>query len=317
MSTTEETKKDNTPPSQGDDDDNATDNAGGNAGAAVKDPVKAAEKKAKREAEKKEKAEKIRLKQEKEKEAAAAKAKLEAEGGAKKKEEKKKPSAASTADEAPFVNTTPKGQKKDMTTPMAASYNPLAVEAAWYDYWYAQGFFTPNESRRGRPKYVIVIPPPNVTGSLHLGHALMCAVEDALVRWRRMKGDDVLWVPGTDHAGISTQKVVEARLWAEKKQTRHDLGREEFTKLVWQWKEKYGARICEQLRVVGASLDWSRQAFTMDDNLSRAVTHSFVQFFDDGLIYRADRLVNWCWYALTAHCRRCVRAICFVCPVPN
>ena len=109
-----------------------------------------------------------------------------------------------------------------------------------------------------------------------------------------MKGDDVLWVPGTDHAGISTQKVVEAKLWADHKKTRHDLGRDEFVKLVWQWKEKYGARICEQLRKVGSSVDWTRLAFTMDDNLSRAVIESFVRFFDQGLIYRADRLVNWC-----------------------
>jgi valyl-tRNA synthetase len=139
-----------------------------------------------------------------------------------------------------------------------------------------------------------------VTGSLHLGHALMVAVEDALVRWRRMKGDDVVWVPGTDHAGISTQKVVEAKVWNEQKKTRADFGRDEFVKIVWQWKEKYGARICEQLRLVGASLDWTRLAFTMDENLSRAVVESFIRFFDDGLVYRADRLVNWCCALETA-----------------
>jgi valyl-tRNA synthetase len=198
------------------------------------------------------------------------------------------------------VNTTPAGQKKDMSGPMAASYNPVAVEAAWGEWWEASGFYKPTPERAGKNKFVIVIPPPNVTGSLHLGHALTNSVQDTLVRWRRMCGDDTVWIPGTDHAGIATQRVVESRLWKEEKKTRHDLGRDAFVARVWQWKEKYGSYICKQLRLLGSSLDWDREAFTMDANLSRAVTECFVRFFDDGLIYRADRLVNWCCALETA-----------------
>jgi valyl-tRNA synthetase len=139
----------------------------------------------------------------------------------------------------------------------------------------------------------MVIPPPNVTGSLHLGHALTTAVEDTITRWNRMKGKVTVWIPGTDHAGIATQSVVEKRLKKNEGITRHDLGREEFIKKVWEWKNLYGNKITSQIRYLGASVDWSREAFTMDNNLSRAVTEAFVKFYEDGLLYRDTRLINW------------------------
>src|SRR5690606_32886483 len=136
-------------------------------------------------------------------------------------------------------------------------------------------------------------PPPNVTGSLHLGHALTNSIEDTLTRWHRMRGDVTLWVPGTDHAGIATQSVVEKKLKRDEGLTRHALGRDEFINRVWQWKEQYGNRITSQIRHLGASVDWSREAFTMDEKLSRAVNEAFCRFHEDGLLYRARRLVNW------------------------
>jgi len=261
----------------------------------------AAEKLAKREAKKAAKAAKIaaaKAKKEAREAAQKAKAAAKAANGGDDDDDNKKKSGKDDIPE--FVNTTPAGEKKDLTAEMASSYHPPAVEAAWYAWWQKQGYFTPTAEANGRPKYVIVIPPPNVTGSLHLGHALTNSVQDALVRWRRMKGDDVLWVPGTDHAGIATQRVVEKRMWNDSKQTRHDLGRTDFVKKVWEWKEMYGSKIYNQLRRLGSSLDWTRTAFTMDDNLSAAVTECFVRFFEEGLIYRADRLVNWCCTLETA-----------------
>ena len=142
-------------------------------------------------------------------------------------------------------------------------------------------------------KFVMVIPPPNVTGSLHLGHALTNSVEDAITRFHRMKGKTALWVPGCDHAGIATQVVVEKKLWREEKLTRHDLGRSKFIEKVWQWKNEKGHRIYEQLKKMGSSLDWSRTAFTMDPMLCRAVVEAFVRLHQDGTIYRSTRLVNW------------------------
>eukprot|EP00604_Paraphysomonas_vestita_P004168 CAMPEP_0174821978 /NCGR_PEP_ID=MMETSP1107-20130205/11936_1 /TAXON_ID=36770 /ORGANISM="Paraphysomonas vestita, Strain GFlagA" /LENGTH=974 /DNA_ID=CAMNT_0016039717 /DNA_START=170 /DNA_END=3095 /DNA_ORIENTATION=- len=142
-------------------------------------------------------------------------------------------------------------------------------------------------------KFVMVIPPPNVTGSLHLGHALTSTIEDTLTRWYRMRGYVALWVPGVDHAGIATQSVVEKRLMKDNKLTRHDLGRENFVKKVWEWKETYGSRICQQERLLAASVDWSRETFTMDPKCCRAVTEAFVRFYEDGLIYRDTRLINW------------------------
>ncbi|KAL3869903.1 hypothetical protein ACJMK2_042527 [Sinanodonta woodiana] len=193
---------------------------------------------------------------------------------------------------------TPLGEKKDTKCSMPDSYNPSYVEAAWYEWWVKSGFFKPEYAGEdfrdpSREKFIIVIPPPNVTGSLHLGHALTEAVQDAIVRWHRMKGKVVLWNPGCDHAGIATQVVVEKKLWKERKLTRHDLGREEFVKEVWKWKEEKGDRIYHQLKKVGGSYDWDRACFTMDPKLSRAVLEAFVRLHEQGLIYRSVRLVNW------------------------
>lgn len=235
---------------------------------------------------------------EKEAKLAAKQAKVAAStpaGEKKAKAEKKK----KEEEETPFVNTTPKGEKKDVTQPMSNSgYDPIAVEAAWYDWWEAQGFFKPQFTPDGKikpeGKFYVPAPPPNVTGSLHIGHALTTAIQDALVRWNRMLGKTTLFVPGFDHAGISTQSVVEKRLWKSSGKTRHDLGREEFLKVVWEWKEDYQGRITNQLKRLGGSYDWSRVAFTMDENLSKAVVETFCRLHEDGILYRANRLVNWC-----------------------
>jgi len=196
-----------------------------------------------------------------------------------------------------FTDSTPEGQRKDITGEFPPTYQPRYVEAAWGAWWEAQGFFRPDVQRGvdtpTEEKFVMVIPPPNVTGSLHVGHALMAAVEDTITRWHRMCGRVSLWVPGTDHAGIATQSVVEKKLKKEEQLTRHDLGRDAFVQRVKDWKDRYGNRICQQIRLMGASVDWSREAFTMDDKLSRAVLEAFCRFHDDGLLYRANRLVNW------------------------
>jgi len=216
--------------------------------------------------------------------------------GKKKKDDAK--SKALTLPKPEFVNTTPKGHKKDLSaTPMADAYHPQAVEAAWQDWWEECGFYSCDpktaEGKSDDEKFVMVIPPPNVTGSLHLGHALTAAVEDTLTRWHRMLGHSTLYVPGTDHAGIATQSVVEKMLMKETKQTRHDLGREEFIKKVWEWKGEYGNRITTQLRRLGSSVDWNRERFTMDEMCSKAVIEAFNRFHEDGLLHRAERLGNW------------------------
>ncbi len=172
---------------------------------------------------------------------------------------------------------------------MDKSYSPGDIEARIYARWEASGWFAP---RGPGASYAIVIPPPNITGTLHMGHAFQDTIMDALTRFHRMSGDDTLWQPGTDHAGIATQMVVERQLNAEGL-TRHDLGREAFIGRVWRWKEQSGGTISRQMRRLGASVDWSRDRFTMDEALSRAVTESFVRLYDDGLIYRGKRLVNW------------------------
>ena len=172
---------------------------------------------------------------------------------------------------------------------LSKSYDPHAIEQRIYDTWERASDFAP--SGQGKP-YCIMIPPPNVTGSLHMGHAFQDTLMDTLIRYHRMQGDNTLWQAGTDHAGIATQMVVERQLEAEGK-TRHDLGREEFVKRVWKWKAESGGTITRQLRRMGASLDWSRERFTMDDGLSHAVTEVFVRLHDEGLIYRGKRLVNW------------------------
>ncbi|WP_294949398.1 valine--tRNA ligase [Sulfurivirga sp.] len=174
---------------------------------------------------------------------------------------------------------------------MDKHFDPKAIESKWYPEWEARGYFKPQPSRTGK-HYCIVIPPPNVTGSLHMGHAFQDTIMDILIRYHRMKGDETLWQPGTDHAGIATQMVVERLLEREGK-SRHDLGREKFLERVWQWKEESGSTITRQLRRMGASLDWSRERFTMDEGLSNAVKEVFVRLYEEGLIYRGKRLVNW------------------------
>ncbi len=172
---------------------------------------------------------------------------------------------------------------------MDKTYNPHAIEQHWYQTWEREGHFAP--SGTGTP-YCIMIPPPNVTGSLHMGHAFQDTLMDALIRYHRMRGDNTLWQAGTDHAGIATQMVVERQLGAQEI-TRHDLGREEFIKRIWDWKQESGGTITRQLRRMGSSLDWSRERFTMDEGLSDAVREVFVRLYEDGLIYRGKRLVNW------------------------
>ncbi len=180
-----------------------------------------------------------------------------------------------------------------MPEPLAPQYNPQEVEGPLYRWWEEQGFFhAPTDSER--EPFTILMPPPNVTGSLHIGHALGKTLQDILIRWRRMQGYNALWIPGTDHAGIATQMIVEKELRRTEGITRHELGREEFLRRVWAWKEKYGNRILEQIRVLGASPDWDRLYFTMDEDLSRAVREVFVRLYEEGLIYRAHRLINWC-----------------------
>jgi len=179
-----------------------------------------------------------------------------------------------------------------MQTDISKGYNPKQIEDKWYSYWEENGLFHADETS-SKPAYSIVIPPPNVTGVLHMGHALNNTLQDILCRWKRMKGYEVLWMPGTDHAGIATQNVVEKQL-AQKGLSRHDVGREEFIKKVWQWREESGGQIINQLKKLGASCDWERERFTMDEGLSTAVREVFVQLYEEGLIYRANRLINWC-----------------------
>uniref|UniRef100_A0A672TZ98 Valine--tRNA ligase, mitochondrial n=1 Tax=Strigops habroptila TaxID=2489341 RepID=A0A672TZ98_STRHB len=183
--------------------------------------------------------------------------------------------------------------KKATGVPLPPSYSPRYVEAAWYSWWEQQGLFTPPASVTGSRVLSLVLPPPNVTGSLHLGHTLTVALQDALVRWRRMQGWTVLWVPGTDHAGIATQAVVERWLWQHRRLRRQDLTRSQFLEEVWAWKQRHGDEILQQLRALGASLDWSRCAFTMDPGFSRAVVEAFVRLHEAGLIHRERRLVTW------------------------
>src|SRR5436190_4996985 len=186
---------------------------------------------------------------------------------------------------------------------IAKTYEPNAVEPKWYDFWQQQGCFTANPSRvsEKRPAYSIVIPPPNVTGVLHLGHVLNNTIQDILARRARMLGKEVLWLPGTDHAGIATQNVVEKALKKDgTMKHRDDLGREALVAKIWEWKEKYGGIILQQLRALGASCDWTRTRFTMDEHYSECVSRVFVDLYRKGLIYRGKRMVNWCRASLTA-----------------
>jgi valyl-tRNA synthetase len=179
-----------------------------------------------------------------------------------------------------------------MTQELPKQYDPREAQQRWLRFWDEQGY---NHSRPepGREPFTIVIPPPNVTGALHLGHALNNTLQDVLIRWRRMQGHNALWVPGTDHAGIATQAVVERRVRDTEGKTRHDLGREELVKRIWQWKDQYEQRILGQLRELGCSCDWARTRFTLDPVCARAVRHTFFRMFRDGYIFRGKRLVNW------------------------
>jgi valyl-tRNA synthetase len=181
---------------------------------------------------------------------------------------------------------------------MPKAYEPKETEQRWYRYWEEKNLFRA-EARSEKKPFCIVIPPPNVTGSLHMGHALNNTLQDILCRYKRMKGYNVLWQPGTDHAGIATQNVVERDL-ASRGSDRHEVGRERFIELVWEWKEKYGGMILNQLKRLGSSCDWSRERFTMDEGLSRAVRHVFVELYEQGLIYRGDYIINWCPRCQTA-----------------
>uniref|UniRef100_A0A8D8DXW9 Valine--tRNA ligase n=1 Tax=Culex pipiens TaxID=7175 RepID=A0A8D8DXW9_CULPI len=254
-------------------------------GAAGAEPVKS-EKQLKKEAEKAAKLAKLQEKLNK-------KAQQQEQSAAKPKVEKK---AKETKEAIVYTAGTAEGEKKDLSGPFPDAYSPQYVEAAWYSWWEKEGFFKPEYGRKEnnpRGQFVMVIPPPNVTGSLHLGHALTNAIEDAITRWHRMKGRTALWVPGCDHAGIATQVVVEKKLWREQKLNRHDLGREKFIEKIWQWRNEKGDRIYHQLKKLGSSFDWDRACFTMDPKLCRAVTEAFVRMHETGLIYRSSRLVNW------------------------
>jgi len=177
-------------------------------------------------------------------------------------------------------------------------YDPKKVEEKWYKFWEERGFFNSDVDRDRKP-FTIVIPPPNITGVLHMGHGLNNTLQDILIRLKRMQGFNALWVPGTDHAGIATQNVVEREL-AKQGKTRHEVGREKFIELVWKWRDKYGSTIIRQLRKFGASCDWRRERFTMDEGLSRAVREVFVRLFKEGLIYRGKYIINWCPRCQTA-----------------
>ena len=185
-----------------------------------------------------------------------------------------------------------------MTEILEKVYDPQRIEDKWYQYWEEHGFFRA-QADGAKPGYCIVIPPPNVTGSLHMGHALNNTLQDILIRFKRMDGFDALWMPGTDHAGIATQNVVERQLAAEGAD-RHALGREAFIERVWQWKAASGGHIITQLKRLGCSCDWSRERFTLDEGLSQAVREVFVRLYEEGLIYKGDYIINWCPRCRTA-----------------
>ena len=181
---------------------------------------------------------------------------------------------------------------------LSATFTPAQIESALYEKWIKNGYFKADSSSKKQP-FTIVIPPPNVTGSLHIGHALDHTIQDLLIRMKRMKGFEALWLPGMDHAGIATQNVVEKQL-ATTGKSRHDLGREKFIEKVWEWKREFGGAILNQMKRLGDSVDWDRERFTMDEGLSKAVYEIFKRLYDKGLIYRAERIINWCPRCLTA-----------------
>ena len=178
------------------------------------------------------------------------------------------------------------------------AYESGKIESKWYDFWVRQGYFTPRIDPDRKP-FVIVMPLPNVTGDLHLGHALFVTLQDMMTRWRRMLGEPTLWLPGTDHAGIATQVVVERQL-AEQGKTKEEIGREEFAKLILKWANKNRHDIRHQQQLLGASCDWTREKFTLDEGPSEAVRTAFVRLYNKGLIYRGERMINWCPRCQTA-----------------
>ena len=191
-----------------------------------------------------------------------------------------------------------------MTTPLSGDSLPnrfdfSSAQQRLYQFWEDQGYFHSQPDPDRKP-FTIVIPPPNVTGALHLGHALNNTLQDIVIRFRRMQGFNTLWIPGTDHAGIATQAVVERRLREEEGQTRHDLGREKLVERIWEWKEQYETRILGQLKQIGSSCDWARTRFTLDDVCARAVRRTFFDLFRQDRIYRGKRLVNWDTFLQTA-----------------
>lgn len=194
------------------------------------------------------------------------------------------------------LHTTARAAADRPNKPFLTAYDAKAVEQGWYEWWEREGFFKPATARStdDNKNFTVITPPPNVTGSLHIGHALTLSIEDALVRYRRMNGFNVEWIPGTDHAGIGTQSVVEKMLMKERQLTRHDMSREEFVAEIWKWRQKYGDRILNQMRRMGASVNWDNVFFTMDKSRSEAVQNAFIQLYKDGLVYRDTRLVNWC-----------------------
>src|ERR671933_2142371 len=198
-----------------------------------------------------------------------------------------------------LMSTTPTAEQPRPTVSLPSSYVPADVEGPLYERWVERGYFTAHPES-DKPTYCIVIPPPNVTGSLHLGHAFQHTLMDALTRRRRMQGYEALWLPGMDHAGIATQTLVERRLAETEGRSRHDYTREEFVAKVWAWKEEFGGKILGQMRRLGEGLDWTRERFTMDEGLSRAVQTIFKRLYEDELIYRAERIINWCPRCLTA-----------------
>ncbi|MDR3791845.1 MAG: class I tRNA ligase family protein, partial [Terracidiphilus sp.] len=189
-----------------------------------------------------------------------------------------------------------------MSHELPKAYDPTAIEDHWAEYWVSEQLFTqptPKAADAKSDPFTILLPPPNVTGRLHMGHMLNQTEMDILTRWRRMSGRKALWLPGTDHAGIATQMMVERQLASEGK-TRQELGREKFVERVWEWRKEYGGAILGQMKRLGASVDWNREYFTMDENLSVAVREAFVRLYEQGLIYRGAYIVNWCPRCQTA-----------------
>lgn len=188
------------------------------------------------------------------------------------------------------------GLLKDNLRPLPRTYSARFVESQWYNEWQSKGYFKPSSDGKGeeRRRFAMIIPPPNITGSLHLGHAYTIALEDALVRWHRMRGYETVWIPGMDHAGIATQVQVEKLLWQTSKKTRHDVGRQEFLRLAESWRKEKSERILSQMKRLGATVDWERQFFTLDSHIQYGVSNVFVRLFDQKKVFRDKQFVNWC-----------------------